>query len=239
MSKQRLDKIISSQGAHSRSEVQRLIRSGQVSVNGTAVTDCGAKTDPEQDRILLGAKPLNYRQHIFIMLNKPIGVVSASRSPADITVVDLVPPHLQRDGLFPAGRLDKDTTGLVLITDDGNFAHEILAPKKHVSKTYIALLDARLLPDELEKFRTGVTLADGYECLPAEIRELGDDGKTVEIKLREGKYHQIKRMAAACGSHVVSLERVAIGSLGLGALARGECRELSTAEVELVKTALP
>ncbi len=236
MQKQRLDKIIASQGSYSRSEVRSLAKKGLILLNGKAVSDSGVKADPETDEITVAGKRLGYSEHIYIMLNKPQGVVSASRSPADKTVVDLVPEQWKRNGLFPAGRLDKDTTGFVLITDDGDFAHEILSPKNHIEKTYIAVLDRPIPPEEQAKFKSGVTLADGYECLPAEIKELTEDGKTVEIKLREGKYHQIKRMAAACGSHVNELKRISMGGLMLDeALAAGECRPISENELRLLK----
>ncbi len=236
MSKQRLDKIIASQGNFSRSEVRTLCKKGRVLVNGSAVTDSGFKVDPEADRITVDGKDFGYSEHIYIMLNKPKGVVSASNSPNDKTVIDLVPDDMRRSGLFPAGRLDKDTTGFVLITDDGEFAHEILSPKSHVEKTYIALLDRPVSAQRQAEFEKGVVLADGYECLPAKIRELSEDGLSVEIKLKEGKYHQIKRMAAACGSHVNELERIAIGALELDkSLGRGECRLLSGEELGLIK----
>lgn len=236
MSKQRLDKIIASQGSFSRSEVRALCKKGRVLVNGAAVTDSGFKADPEADKITVNGRAFGYSEHIYIMLNKPKGVVSASNSPNDKTVIDLVPDGMRRSGLFPAGRLDKDTTGFVLITDDGEFAHEILSPKSHVEKTYIAVLDRPISKEKQAEFENGVVLADGYECLPAKIRELSEDGLSVEIKLKEGKYHQIKRMAAACGSHVSELERVAIGSLMLDKdLGRGECRLLDSDELALIK----
>lgn len=235
---QRIDKIIASQGKYSRNDVRRLVRSGEVTVNGNAVKDCGMKVDPESDVIIVCGENFGYSEYVYIMLNKPEGVVSASRSPGEKTVVDLVPDELKRSGLFPAGRLDKDTTGFVLITDDGAFAHDILSPKKHIEKTYIAVLDRPIGEAELEKFRTGVTLADGYECLPAQITPLTDDGLTVEIKLREGKYHQIKRMSAACGSHVNKLRRVAMGQLELdGSLAEGECRLIGADELAKIRMA--
>ena len=237
MAQQRLDKIIASQGKYSRSDVRRLVRGGEITVNGKAVNDCGLKVDPEKDNIVVRGESFGYSKFVYIMLNKPQGVVSASRSPGEKTVVDLVPDELKRDGLFPAGRLDKDTTGFVLITDDGAFAHEILSPKKHVEKTYIAVLDRPIGESELEKFRSGVTLADGYECLPAQITLLSEDGLAVEIKLREGKYHQIKRMAAACGSHVNKLHRVSMGGLSLdGSLQEGECRLITAEELVKIKT---
>ncbi len=236
MSLQRLDKIIASQGKYSRSDVRKLVRNGDVTVNGRVANDCGFKADAESDVIIVCGEKLGYSEFIYIMLNKPQGVVSASRSPGEKTVVDLVPDTLKRPGLFPAGRLDKDTTGFVLITDDGAFAHDILSPKKHIEKTYIAVLDRAMGEEELERFRNGVVLADGYECLPAHIAPLSDDRLTVEIKLREGKYHQIKRMAAACGSHVDKLKRVAMGSLMLdSSLAEGECRLIGSDELMKIK----
>lgn len=228
--------MIASQGKYSRSDVKRLARNGEITVNGKAVSDCGIKVDPEKDSISVCGEVFGYSRFVYIMLNKPEGVVSASRSPGEKTVVDLVPEELYRDGLFPAGRLDKDTTGFVLITDDGAFAHEILSPKKHIEKTYIAVLDRPIGEAELEKFRSGITLADGYECLPAGIKVMSDDGLTVEIKLREGKYHQIKRMAAACGSHVNKLHRVSMGGLELDRrLKPGECRLIEDEELIKIK----
>ncbi|MBR3802652.1 MAG: rRNA pseudouridine synthase [Clostridia bacterium] len=236
MSQQRLDKIIASQGKYSRSDVKKLARNGDITVNGKSVSDCGMKVDPEKDSITVCGESFGYSRFIYIMLNKPEGVVSASRSPGEKTVVDLVPEELYRDGLFPAGRLDKDTTGFVLITDDGAFAHDILSPKKHIEKTYIAQLDRPIGEAELDEFRSGITLGDGYECLPASISVLSDDGLIVEIKLREGKYHQIKRMAAACGSHVNKLHRVSMGGLELdGSLNPGECRLLDDTELAKIK----
>ena len=236
MSRQRLDKLIASQGAYSRSEVKALVKARRVLVNGSAVSDSGFKADPDTDEIVVDGKKFGYSEFVYIMLNKPKGVVSASNSPKDKTVIDLLPDDMRRSGLFPAGRLDKDTTGFVLITDDGDFAHEILSPKNHVEKTYIAVLDRPVSKEKQAEFEKGVVLADGYECLPAKIRELSDDGLTVEIKLKEGKYHQIKRMAAACDSHVNELERVAMGALELDrSLEQGECRYLSPEELALIK----
>lgn len=236
MPTQRLDKTIASQGAYSRSDVRKLVRSGFVTVNGSVATDSGMSVDPDSDKITVCGRDLGYSKYVYIMLNKPQGVVSASRSPGEKTVVDLVPPEYKRNGLFPAGRLDKDTTGFVLITDDGDFAHRILSPASHVQKTYIATLDSPLEQGSADSFRKGVVLADGYECMPAEIRELSDDGTVVEIKLREGKYHQIKRMAAACGSHVTALCRTDIGGVALdGRLGLGECRLLTAGELDLLQ----
>lgn len=236
MSRQRIDKIIASQGAYSRNDVRQLVRNGKVAVNSVTVSDPGMKVEPETDKITVNGRTLGYSEYIYIMLNKPEGIVSASRSPGEKTVIDLVPAELKRRGLFPAGRLDKDTTGFVLITDDGGFAHEILSPVKHIEKTYIAQLDRPIPAQKQAEFESSVTLADGYECLPAKIRELSEDSLSVEIKLREGKYHQVRRMAAACGSHVVSLCRVAMGGLRLDdSLAPGECRLITPEELVLIR----
>lgn len=236
MAKLRIDKIIASQGKYTRSGVRELIKKGKVLVDGAVVSDPGFKADPDTHKISVNGADMNYSEHIYIMLNKPLGVVSASRSPGEKTVVDLVPAEFFRAGLFPAGRLDKDTTGFVLITDDGDFAHEILSPRKHVEKTYIAVLDRPIPQERYAEFENGVTLADGYECLPAKIRAVSEDLLTVEIKLREGKYHQVRRMAAACGSHVTGLRRIAMGKLRLDeTLESGECRLITKDELELIK----
>lgn len=169
------------------------------------------------------------------MLNKPTGVVSASNSDREKTVIDLVPDVLRRDGLFPAGRLDKDTTGFVLITDDGAFAHRILSPKNHIEKTYIATLENPLGDADIAVLETGLQLHDGTRFLPAGIAVLSSDAKAVQVKICEGKYHQIKRMFAAVGNRVTALRRTHMGALELdSALAAGECRELIQAELDLI-----
>ena len=166
------------------------------------------------------------------MMNKPAGVISASSDPKCPTAVDLVPPEYQRAGLFPAGRLDKDTTGFLLITDDGDFAHRMLAPKRHVPKTYHATLDAMADESQCARFSGGLTLADGFTCLPAKVRMLPGEEPVAEVILHEGKYHQVKRMFAAVGLHVLALRRVAIGGVSLDpSLAPGECRELTREEL--------
>jgi 23S rRNA pseudouridine2605 synthase len=172
----------------------------------------------------------------YIMLNKPVGYVTTVKDQFERpTVIDLVGTEIS-ERIFPVGRLDYETEGLLLLTNDGDFTYKVTHPKHNIEKTYIAVLDRPIGETELEKFRTGVTLADGYECLPAQITPLTDDGLTVEIKLREGKYHQIKRMAAACGSHVNKLRRVSMGSLELdSSLAEGECRLIGADELAKIK----
>lgn len=233
MAAMRLDKFFSSQQLASRREVKTFVKQGAVTVNGVAVKQVDLKVDPDVDQITLNGQSVGYKPHLYLMLNKPQGVVSATEDRHQKTVLDLVPPELYRKGLFPAGRLDKDTTGLVLLTDDGDFAHQILSPKHHVQKVYHAMIDTPITPAQMAQFAEGVTLKDGYCCLPAQMRVL-QDGQTplVEIVLHEGKYHQIKRMIAAVGGHVLSLKRVQMGDLKLDEnLPEGSVREILHKEV--------
>lgn len=232
----RLDKFFSSQNLASRKEIKGLLKEGVVTVNGVLARKPEQKIDPEQDEICLQGKPLTYKKHLYLMMNKPQGVVSATNDTKQKTVLDLVPEKWFRPGLFPAGRLDKDTTGFVLLTDDGDFAHRILSPNRHIAKTYHAQITGRLTPEEQTAFEHGLVLKDGFACLPAKIRVLEDGTEPiVEITLWEGKYHQIKRMIAACGQRVLTLTRVKMGELALdNTLAPGECREISAEEVEKI-----
>ena len=235
MPKERIDKWIASTTTLSRKEVKALLRQKRVTVNGVTVTDGGFQTDAEQDAVAVDGVPFSIKPHIYIMLNKPTGIVSASRSQKEKTVVDLVPPQLQRNGLFPAGRLDKDTTGFVLITDDGDFAHRILSPKNHIQKTYIAHLEKPISPTEIAILKQGVVLRDGTQLLPASVDVIGDDMQTVQIRICEGKYHQIKRMLAAVGNRVTALRRTHMGALPLdAALPPGACREITPEELNKI-----
>lgn len=233
---ERLDKLIASQGKLSRSDVKKMVKSGRVTVDGTIVKSADIKVDADSSVIAVDGKALNYKQHIYIMLNKPQGVISASNDKTQKTVVDLVPPELYRDGLFPAGRLDGDTVGFVLITDDGDFAHRILSPKNHIMKTYHATLKAPLTDEDIEHFKKGIELADGTLCLEAEVRMLPDTEEPIaEVKICEGKYHQVKRMFAALGNKVVYLKRVKMGGLDLDeSLEEGQCREITDDELSLI-----
>ncbi len=229
---ERLDKLLCSQGTLTRSDAGRVIRRGRVTVDGVVCRQPAQKVDAAQQVIAIDGKPLDYQKHVYIMLNKPAGILCVSRDPKANTVVDLLPPDSRRKGLFPAGRLDKDTHGLVLITDDGDFAHEMLSPRHHIPKTYHAILDK--LPDAaaIKAFCDGPTLEDGTQCLPAELTVLGDaDEPLVEVVIYEGKFHQIKRMFLAVGCRVTWLKRVAMGGLELDeSLEEGASRPLTEAE---------
>ena len=230
---ERLDKIIASQGKFSRSEVRKLVKDARVTVNGEVAKKSDVKVS-ETDEIAIDGASLCYKKHLYIMLNKPQGVISATEDRTQKTVLDLVPAGLFRNGLFPAGRLDGDTTGFVLLTDDGDFAHRILSPKNHIMKTYHAALRDPLTDEDIEKFKAGLTLGDGTECLEAHVRVISEGEETVaEIKICEGKYHQVKRMFASIGNKVLRLRRVKMGALALDeTLKEGECRELEAHEVE-------
>ena len=235
---ERLDKILASQGTLSRRDVKDLIRKGLVTVNGVVVKDSSQKIDENKDVVFFNGEELTLKKHIYIMLNKPQGVDSASESEQEETVVDLVPDSLYRKGLFPAGRLDKDTTGFVLITDDGDFAHKILSPKNHIFKTYIAGLEHSLGNAEIEVLENGITLGDGTVLKEAKVEIIEDGDKPfVKIMICEGKYHQVKRMFAAAGNKVISLHRSKMGSLELDStLKPGECREITMEELLLVQS---
>ncbi len=233
---ERLDKLIANSGTLSRKEVHRLIKSGAVKVNGIINKDRGFCVDPDNVSITINGEEFLLRKYVYIMLNKPEGVVSAARDDREKTVIDLVPEEYRKKNLFPAGRLDRNTTGFVLITDNGDFAHSILSPKNHIEKTYVAKLREPLSDDALEKISNGITLGDGTECLPAKV-EVIENGESplVRVIICEGKYHQIKRMFAATGNSVIQLKRVKMGGLHLDEkLAPGECRLISEDEIKLI-----
>ena len=232
----RLDKYLAETAQCSRSEAKTMLQKGRVTVNG-AVCKKGDTQLKEADVVSVDGRPLKYQKFVYIMLNKPEGVVSASTDKRDTTVVDLVGDAYPRRELFPAGRLDKTSTGFVLLTDDGGFAHDILAPKRHVSKTYTVVIDTPLTDEMKVGFAEGVTLADGTELSSAEVEAVSEDGLTVRVKLKQGVYHQIKRMFGVYGAGVNALHRDAIGGLALDeSLAPGEWRELSDDEVAEITT---
>ncbi len=227
----RIDKFLGLCGCCSRSDAKRAIRARGVTVNGVTVMSADVKIDPENDEVMYLGKRVVYREYNYIMLNKPEGVVSATEDGKDKTVLDLLPKDVRNDRMFPCGRLDKYTLGLMLITDDGNLAHELLSPKSHVSKKYRFCAASSISLEDAERFEGGVTLDDGYVTLPAKI-ELDADGCGGYITLTEGKYHQIKRMLAALDNKITYLERVTFGPLVLDeALERGEWRYLTDNEV--------
>ena len=234
MEKQRLDKIIASSGKWSRKEARELARRGQVTVNGLFVRSAEEKYDPEKDEITVAGETLGYRRYTWIMLNKPAGCLSATEDGRGKTVLDLLPRELQRQNLFPVGRLDKDTEGLLLLTNEGGLAHALLSPKRHVDKVYYARTAGRLSEEDCRAFAQGLSLDGGLQCLPAklEILSSGEESEA-RITLREGKYHQVKRMLAARGNPVVYLERIQMGQLPLDpSLARGAFRFLTEEEIK-------
>lgn len=228
----RLDKVISGQTGLSRREVRILCRQGRVKVDGRTVCSCEQKIDPTAQELCLDGRPLLFRPFVYLMLHKPAGIVSASRDPSRKTVIDLAPEEFAHRPLFPVGRLDRDTTGLLLLTDDGETAHRLLSPRHHVPKVYEALLDGPLPANAAQAFAEGITLADGSLCRPCELTIVQKGDKPlVRVVLTEGMYHQIKRMFGVLGLGVDSLRRISMGPLVLDhSLAPGECRELTAEE---------
>lgn len=233
---ERLDRFLASRGIGSRREVQKLIKTGEVAVNGEVCKAVDFKISPEKDSVMCEGHAVCADEHIYIMLNKPAGVVSATEDRRERTVIDILPKELVRPNLFPAGRLDKDTEGLLIITDDGEFAHRMLSPKKHVEKQYIAKLDGEIDDDMIRRFSEGITFADGTKCLPAELEILPDSGKRSGIvRICEGKYHQVKKMFATVGLKVVHLQRISIGNLYLDSnLPIGNAKKLTKLDIESI-----
>ena len=234
----RLDKFLSSQLNISRTDAKKALRERRIRVNGKTATSADLHVDPQKDVVSADGRIVNYKEHLYLMLNKPAGVISSSeRGVEQKTVIDLLDETVLRPGLFPAGRLDKDTTGFVLITDDGAFAHQILSPAHHVPKTYIVTLQREVREEEKERIEQGMEL-DGERLLPAELRRLPSGENKYEIVISQGIYHQIKRMFSSFGNEVLALERIRIGGLFLDEkLSPGEYRELTEEELDLIRNA--
>lgn len=231
---ERIDKILVSQNFGSRKQVHKIIKSKSVKINGVLCSVCSEKADPETDLIEINGAVISFKKHLYIMMNKPAGVLSASRSKNAKTVLDLLPESLRRKGLFPAGRLDKDTEGLMIITDDGDFAHKMLSPNKKVYKKYFAKLDNSVTEQVREEFEQGIVFSDGTRCMPAKL-EICPDGKSAFVSICQGKFHQVKKMFLSCGLQVEYLKRVSIGGLALDeGLFPGEVRELADCEKQLI-----
>lgn len=231
---ERLDKVLAATGRWSRREVKLLVKQGQVRVNGAAASSAEEKLDPETAAVTVGGQTVVLQKHTYIMLHKPAGVLSATEDSRQKTVLELLPPELRRRGLSPVGRLDKDTEGLLLLTDDGELAHRLLSPKYHVDKRYYAEVDGLLGPADADAFAKGMTLDDGLVCLPAGL-ELCGSGACI-VTLQEGKFHQVKRMLAFRGAPVRHLKRLAMGPLELDpSLETGAFRELTAAEVSALR----
>ncbi len=225
----RLDKHLASQGLGTRSEVREMVRSGRVMVDGKPARDAGFLFNPETISVAVDGKALLYRNAMHIMLNKPAGILTAARDPNRKTVLDLLPPVCVAQGCMPVGRLDLDTEGLLLLTTDGQLAHRLLSPKRHVDKVYRAEVDAALTDRDVAAFAEGLALSD-FTALPARLVIL-PGGMMGEVTVQEGKFHQVKRMFAACGKHVNRLTRLSFGGIALDpALAPGAWRELTERE---------
>lgn len=235
---ERLDKVLANLGYGSRKEVKALVKSGEVEIDGIRVKDSAMQINPEKSTILVCGEKAFYRQFIYLLMNKPDGVVSATFDNYEETVIDLLSEEYKVFEPFPVGRLDKDTHGLLLITNDGELNHKLIAPKSHVDKVYYAEIDALVDESDIEKFKDGVILDDEYECLPAKLKILRTDenGSKVEVTIREGKFHQVKRMFISRGKKVVYLRRIRFGSLIIDEnLNEGEYRELTCEELNKIK----
>lgn len=230
----RLDKLLGDMGIASRSELRQMIKRGRVTVDGRAVTAPETKVDSEGSSIALDGEELRYKSFRYYMMDKPAGVLSATEDGRQKTVLDLVSPEMRRMGLFPVGRLDKDTEGLLFLTNEGGLAHDLLSPKRHVDKVYYARVEGRLTEADCEVFAAGITLPDGLQCQSAKLEILSaGDVSEAHVTLREGKFHQVKRMLAFLGKPVTYLERVEMAGLPLDlSLLRGEFRFLTPEEVE-------
>ncbi|MEK3909699.1 pseudouridine synthase [Paenibacillus sp. FSL H7-0331] len=239
----RLEKLLAHAGHGTRSEIKRMVKNGLIQVNDRPIKDGGMQVHPEQDRITVDGQIVRYREFMYLMLNKPQGVISATEDSRERTVLDLLDESYAHYELFPVGRLDKDTEGLLLLTNDGKLAHNLLSPRKHVAKMYFAEVDGLVTVKDQEIFQSGVTLDDGYLTMPAQLNilEAGDPDKgavaKIELTIQEGKFHQVKRMFEAVGKRVVFLKRISMGTLLLDEyLAPGAYRELT--EIELAQLQL-
>ncbi len=231
---ERLDKIVATALQISRKDAISLIKSGRVNENGVALKDTKKKLDENTAELFLDENRLYYYKYVYIMMNKPKGVISASDGKGDKSVIDILPAEMKRKNLFPAGRLDKDTTGFMLITDDGEFAHSILSPKNHIPKTYIAKLDKPFDETVVKEFESGVKLKD-EKCMGAKLEAADGDFCTARVEIKQGMYHQIKRMFARFGLKVVELKRIKMGDLYLDeSLKEGECRYISEKELSMI-----
>ena len=236
---ERLDKVLGNLGYGSRKEIKQSARKGIIEVNGVIVKDSGAQVNPEVDKIFVNGEQIFYRKYIYIMMNKPDGVISATFDNRDETVIDLLEVEHQVFEPFPIGRLDKDTVGLLLLTNDGELNHRLIAPKWKVDKVYYAKIDAKVTEKDIKKFKEGITLDDGYTCKEAilEIIKAEDEESEIMLTIQEGKFHQVKRMFEALDKNVTYLKRLEFGTLKLDEdLEEGEYRELTEEEVEILKS---
>ena len=233
----RLDKFLCETGFGTRSQVKELLKKGQVTVNGVAAKKPEQKIDEHKDQITCQGKIASYEKYVYYMLYKPAGVVSATEDKREKTVLDLLKSEERRDGIFPVGRLDKDTEGFLLLTDDGDLAHRLLSPRKHVDKTYYAKIAGSVTEAHIERFREGLDIGDEKKTLPAMLEILASEPEISEIRItiHEGRFHQVKRMFEAVGCKVTYLKRLSMGAVALDeTLAPGDYRPLNEKERELL-----
>ena len=235
---ERIDKILSNLGHGTRKEVKALLKKGKIEVDGVIVSDSAMKVDPETAVIKVSGEEIKYRKYIYLIMNKPAGVVSATVDNHDETVIDLIDEEYHAFKPFPIGRLDKDTVGLLLITNDGELNHKLIAPKNHVDKVYYAEINKLVDASDVSTFKKGVVIDDGYKCMPAvlEVLNADENGSEVMVTIQEGKFHQVKRMFESVDKKVVFLRRISFGPLKLDEnLCEGQYRELSEEEIGLLK----
>lgn len=236
----RIDKLLAHSGFGTRKEVKQIIKQKFVEVNGEVVKTPKLHVDPEEDTILVGGEPLHYQEFVYFMLNKPDGVISATEDEQHMTVLDLLEPSDLVQEPHPVGRLDIDTEGLLILTNDGKLTHHLISPNRHVDKRYFAEIEGIVTEEDEEAFKKGVVLDDDYKAMPAQLEVLSKDEEenisTVEVVVQEGKFHQVKRMFEAVGKEVLYLKRLSMGNIKLDpALELGQYRELTKEEIGQLK----
>jgi 16S rRNA pseudouridine516 synthase len=236
MAKERIDRVLGHMGIGSRREIKEMIRRGRVILDGQPVRDAGEHLDPMVQHLVVDDRLIQFQRYFYLLLHKPAGVITATEDRRQRTVLDLLPDALRHRDLFPVGRLDKDTEGLLVLTTDGNLAHRLLSPRHHVDKRYFVRVQEPIDVRTVEGFAAGVVLEDGYQSMPARLEPVGDVEAWVTIQ--EGKFHQIKRMFEACGNRVTYLKRLSMGPQGLGDLSLGEARPLNDVEINALYDAV-
>lgn len=231
----RLDKFLCEMGVGTRSEVKIFLKKGQVTVNDEIIKKPETKIDENKDNVCFLGQPLSYEAVQYFLLNKPAGCVTATKDNLSDTVMSFLPDNARED-LFPVGRLDKDTEGLLLITNDGQLAHELLSPKKHVDKTYFAVIGGKVKEEHIQQFQEGLDIGDDTLTMPAKLKIIKSDAVSeIELTIHEGRFHQVKRMFEAVGTKVTYLKRISMGPLSLGTLQPGEVRRLTEEEIEILR----
>ncbi len=233
MSLERLDKMLAQQGVLSRSEIKKAIAKGRVTVNGIVEKSYNRKINTDSDMVTLDGNEVLFEKYVYLMMNKPAGVVCATEDKREKTVIDIIPQEYKRKGLFPVGRLDKDTEGLLIITNDGDFAHRVTSPNKNVYKTYNAVIDSPINNDDIKAFEEGIVFKDGTQCKKAYLRIINESQPyTVQVKISEGMFHQVKKMLLVRGKRVLYLKRESIGNLHLDSnLPNGEVKKMSILDI--------